>query len=232
MAESRRSLRDTLDGIEQQKRVVQQQYRNDPAQLERYMRVDYGPMVERYTKLLEDSDVPYRAAIAVVDRQLEEPEAALAQRTIVKQDPRDPLAYVFVDAADPMALVPMKPNPAYFRKAPRHFVHMVAATLTWDHEDPIAAKFHDDLLEAIDLGKLAAMVGTGMCQGSCPIHHSLRGGCERHRSREVADGVEDHVADRGPVARRSRPAARVGGLGGGVDRRALREDPDVAALVA
>ncbi len=37
--------------------------------------------------------------------------------------------------------------------------------------------------------------GSGMCQRSSPIHRALRGGCEGHRSREVADGVE---AERSP----------------------------------
>ena len=159
MERSRTSTKETIAGIEKQKPLMEEQYKNDPAKLDKYMRLDYKPMMERYQKILADNDKPYLAAIAVIDEQLNRSASILDQKTIVKQDPHSSLGYLFCDATDPMAAIPIQPNPGYFKKASRHYTHLITVETIWDHEDPISVKFHEDLSKALDLDRIRKFIG-------------------------------------------------------------------------
>lgn len=160
MESSRTSTRETIDRIEKEKGQKQEEYKNDQAKYEKYLRVDYNPMMERYKKFLEDNDKPYLAVIADIDKLLQQPESFLAERAIIKQDTHNNLAYLFTDATDPMAQVPILPNPGYFKRAPRHVAQFIELEIVWNHKDPIAVRFHDGIAAAMDIDVLKGFIGT------------------------------------------------------------------------
>lgn len=160
MESSRNSTQETIDRIEKEKTYKQEEYKNDPAKYEKYLRVDYNPGIERYKKFLQDNDKPYLAAIADIDKQLQQPESFLAEKAIIKQDTHDNLKYLFTEAMDPMAQVPILPNPDYFKRAPRHVAQFIELEIIWNHKDPIAVKFHDGIALALDMDVLKSYIGT------------------------------------------------------------------------
>jgi len=88
------------------------------------------------------------------------PESELNQPAIVKMDPHDALAYLFVDDDDPMGQVLIKPNPAYFnKKLPRSSPQFFWVSVRGNYTEPIATKFMADIMKAIDFTMLKNMLG-------------------------------------------------------------------------
>ena len=88
------------------------------------------------------------------------PETELNQPAIVKKDPDDNLSYLFTNDDDPFGEVLIKPNPGYFnKKLPRSTPQFFWVYVAWDHNEPIATKFREDIMSAVDFATLKNMLG-------------------------------------------------------------------------
>lgn len=160
MEQSAQSIRDVLKNLEIEKKFREEEYKNDPAKMEKYMRMDYLQIKERYQKFLADNDKKFKPAFDKLEAELRKPAAELNKQAIIKQDPNDFANYLFTDESDPFANILIKPNPAYFDKklspaAPQFFW----IYLKGYHKDPVAVRFMQDIARAIDFDMLQNMVG-------------------------------------------------------------------------
>jgi hypothetical protein len=78
----------------------------------------------------------------------------------VKRDPNDTYNYLFTDDNDKFGEVLIKLNPSYFNKklsktVPQFFLIYI----TWNHNEPIATKFREDIISAVDFATLKNMLG-------------------------------------------------------------------------
>src|SRR4030095_5161820 len=153
-------LKDVLKSIDVEKGFKETEYKNDKDKLEKYMRMDYRPMKERYEKQLSDVEKKFKPAFEKINDALKMPAAELAKPAIVKIDPKDYLSYLFTDAEDPFAHILIKPNPDYFNKkisksAPQFF----SVYIIGNPKNPVVARTMADLMAAVDLKALKAMLG-------------------------------------------------------------------------
>ena len=159
-AESSRQFKTVLDNNEMEKGFKEKEYKNDPEKLAHYMKMDYNNTKDRYGKLLADNEKIFKPAFEKIESLLKMREAELNQPAIVKMDPHDALAYLFVDDTDPMGQVLIKPNPAYFnKKLPKSSAQFFWVTLRGNYTEPIASKFMADIMKAVDFSMLKNMLG-------------------------------------------------------------------------
>lgn len=159
MLDASSGFKDQLKNKEIEKGFKEKEYKNDPVQLDRYMRMDYQSTKERYEKLLADNEKNFRPAFAKVESQLQMSASQLAEPAIVKSDPNDHLSYLLTDANDPNGKVLIKPNPAYFnKKLPRSSPQFISVTMVGNGKDPIAARAMADIMTAVDFNLLKNML--------------------------------------------------------------------------
>lgn len=160
MEQSAQSIRDVLKNLETEKKFKEEEYKNDPAKMEKYMRMDYLQIKERYQKFLADNDKKFKPAFDKLEAELRKPAAELNRQAIVKQDPNDFANYLFTDETDPFASILIKPNPGYFnKKLPPSAPQFFWIYLKGYHKDPVAVKFMQDIAGGIDFDMLQNMVG-------------------------------------------------------------------------
>lgn len=153
-------FKDVLKNIETEKSFKEKEFKNDPAKLAHYMKMDYVQVKARYEKLLADNDKRFTPVFTKMANQLRMPEDELNQPAIVKDDPDNASSYLFTTDDDPFGKNLIKPNPGYFNKklpksSPQFFMVYVRA----DDKDPIAAKFMTDVVKAVDFDLLKNMLG-------------------------------------------------------------------------
>lgn len=160
MQMSAEGSRDVLRRIEIEKKYKAEEYKNDPVKMEKYLRLDYNQVKERYQKYLAENDEPFHAAINNINEQLKASASELNQPAIVKQDPHDHLSYLFTTEDDPFCRILIEPNPQYFNtKLPASSPLFLFVFLKWYHTDPVATKFAEDINNAIDFNLLKNMIG-------------------------------------------------------------------------
>lgn len=153
------SFKETLDNIEIEKKYKETEFKNDPDKLQKYLKMDYQNLKDRYGKLLAENEKSYQPAFAKIEALLKMPPNELSQGAIVKTDPHDPLSYLFTDDNDPFGRVLIKPNPGYFKKLPKSSPQFFWIFMKGDPKDPIAAKAMIDIMNAVDFTKLKTMLG-------------------------------------------------------------------------
>jgi len=160
MLEAGRGFKDVLDRIEIEKGFKDQEYKNDPAKLSHYMKMDYLPSKERYEKLLADNEKNFKPAFLKIESLLKMSVSEMNQPAIVKQDPNDHLSYLFTDDNDPFGKVLIKPNPAYFnKKLPRSSPQFFWVYVRGNHKEKIATRFTTEIVKALDFATLKSMLG-------------------------------------------------------------------------
>ncbi|MBI5371642.1 MAG: hypothetical protein HZA79_06420 [Sphingobacteriales bacterium] len=153
-------IKDLLSQKEIEKKFKETEYKSAPEKLNKYLRMDYGVIKERYEKQQADLAKNYAPAFAKIEAALQAPAAEMAQPAIVKSDPHDPLSYLFTDDSDPFGEVLIKPNPGYFnKKLPRSYPQFFLITLTGNQKEPVAAKFIAGIQQALLFPALKAMLG-------------------------------------------------------------------------
>ena len=153
-------FKNILNNNEIEKGFKQKEYKNDPEQLKKYMKMDYLEVKARYEKLLSDNEKDYKPALEKIERQLKMPAVELDQQAIVKMDSDgNHSAYLFTDDSDPFGQVLIKPNPAYFKKLPKSSPQFFWVFLRGSHKDPIALKFMTDITKDVDFAVLKNMLG-------------------------------------------------------------------------
>jgi hypothetical protein len=160
MLYSASGFKDVLDRIEIEKKYKEAEYKNDPAKLNKYMKMDYLEVKARYEKLLAQNENKFKPAFDKLEAQLKLPASELNEQAIVKDDPYDHLSYLFTDANDPFRKILIKPNPGYFnKKLPKSSPQFFFVSIRWSHKDPIASKFSADIMKAVDFKLLKNMLG-------------------------------------------------------------------------
>jgi hypothetical protein len=161
MAASAASYNDMLKQIELQKGLMEKEYKNDPEKLKKYLKSDYQYTKDRYEKLLAANETNYKPEFDGIDSQLKISSADLDQPAIVKKDPKAKLdTYIFTEDSDPFGKVLIKPNPAYFnKKLSRSVPQFIWVSLVWNDKEPIASKFREDIMKAVDITTLKNMLG-------------------------------------------------------------------------
>jgi len=153
-------IEETLKNNEITKGFKETAYKNDPAKLEKYMKMDYRQIKERYEKFLANNEKDFKPAFDKIDAQLKMPAAELNQQAIVTTDPKDHLSYLFTDYDDPFGKILIKPNPGYFnKKLARSSPQFFWVSIRYNHKEPIATKVREDIMKAIDFAALKNMLG-------------------------------------------------------------------------
>lgn len=153
-------IEETLKNNEITKGFKETAYKNDPAKLEKYMKMDYRQIKERYQKFLADNEKNFKPAFDKIDAQLKMTTAELNQQAIVTTDPKDHLSYLFTNDDDPSGHILIKPNPGYFnKKLPKSSPQFFAIFIRYNHKEPIATKLREDIMKAVDFGVLKNMLG-------------------------------------------------------------------------
>jgi hypothetical protein len=153
--------KDALKSLELEKVLMEKTYKDDPEKLNKYLKKDYPYGKDKFEKLLAANANTYRPAFESMDKQLTAPDADLDQPAIVKKDPKARIdSYIFTSDDDPFGKVLIKPNPGYFNKElPRSTAQFILVSVTWNHNEPIASKFTEDILKAVDYAALKNMIG-------------------------------------------------------------------------
>ncbi len=153
-------IKDLLAQNEMEKKFKETEYKSDSENLNKYLRMGYAVIKERYEKQQADLAKNYAPAFAKIEAALQKPAAELDQLSIVKTDPHDPLSYLFTEDSDPFGEVLIKPNPGYFnKKLPRSYPQFFFITLTGNQKEPIAARFTADIQQALLFPALKTMLG-------------------------------------------------------------------------
>ena len=160
MADAAAGIKDVLKNKEIEKKYKEVEYKNDPDKLQRYMKMDYLSIKERYEKQLSEMEQNYQPAFDKIEVLLKMSPAELNQPAIIKQDPNDGLSYLFTDSDDPFCKILIKPNPAYFnKKLPRSSPQFFWVSVIHDDKNAIASKFMTDIMKAVDFTTLKSMLG-------------------------------------------------------------------------
>jgi hypothetical protein len=149
-----------LKNLEMEKGLEEVEYKNDPEKLAKYMK-GYKYTKDRYEKFLADNEKNYKPEFDKIETLLKMSAEELNQLAIVKLDPNSNLSsYLFTDDNDPFGEVLIKPNPAYFnKKLPRSTPQFFWVNVIWNHNDPIATRFMEDIMKAVDFAALKNMLG-------------------------------------------------------------------------
>lgn len=160
MLDAAKGFKDDLKNLEKEKGLEEVEYKNDPEKLAKYMK-GYEYTKDRYEKFLADNDKNYKPEFDKIETLLELSPEELNQHAIVKLDPNANMAsYLFTDDNDPFGEVLIKPNPGYFnKKLPRPTPQFFWVNVIWNHNDPIAARFMEDIMKAVDFAGLKIMLG-------------------------------------------------------------------------
>lgn len=155
------SFKENLKNIEIERKYKEEEYKNVPDKLKKYMNMDYLPMKERYEKLLSENEKEFKPVFDNIEEQLKLPVEELNHQAIVKQESNGNLyEYLFTDDDDPSGKILIKPNPDYFnKKLPRSSPQFFWVYTVWDHNEPISTKFSTDIMKAIDFVTLKNMLG-------------------------------------------------------------------------
>lgn len=160
MLDAAAGFKDVLDRIEIEKKYKEAEYKNDPVKLNKYMKMDYLEIKDRYEKLLAENENKFNPVFDKLEAQLKLPATELNEQAIVKDDPYNHLSYLFTDANDPFRKILIKPNPEYFnKKLPKSSPQFYWVYVRWSHKDPIASKFNADIMKAVDFATLKNMLG-------------------------------------------------------------------------
>ena len=152
--------RDVLKSIETEKSFKEKEFKNDPAKMSKYLKMDYGQIKARYEKLLADNDKYFAPAFSAIETQLKMPAVELDKPAIVKSDPHSSPNYLFTTADDPFCKILIKPNPYYFnKKLPKSTPQFFSVYVRADNKEAIAAKFMADIIKAVDFNLLKSMLG-------------------------------------------------------------------------
>jgi len=153
-------IKDVLNNLEIEKGFKEKEYKDDAEKMQKYMKMDYLPGKERYTKFLTELESKYKPAFKKIDEQLKKPASELNESAMVKMDPHDELSYLFTTVDDPIAKILIKPNPAYFnKKLPRSVPQFFSIYMRGNHNDPVVANFMSDIMKAVDFTVLKNMLG-------------------------------------------------------------------------
>lgn len=154
------SFKETLKSNEEEKARKEIEYKNDPKKLEYYIRMDYQYIKERNEKFIIDTEKDFKNALDKIETQLKLPPDELNQPSIVKDDPRDYLSYLFTTDDDPFGRVLIQPNPGYFNnKLPRSTPQFFTVQISGDDTNIITGKAMVDIMKAVDFELLKNMLG-------------------------------------------------------------------------
>lgn len=153
-------LKEQLGKWEIEKKYKEQEWKNDPVRLGKYIDNTYKPAIEREQKNYERATADIRKVISEIEEQLAGPAEDLDQMAIVKNDPNRTYNYLFTDKNDPFAQILTKPNRAYFNKGLPHSIpHFISIEIIYNHKDQVAEEVARAMTKALDLDYLRSFIG-------------------------------------------------------------------------
>ncbi len=160
MTKSTGSLKESLKTNEADKIGKEEEYKNDPERLQRYMKNSYLYNRDRFEKEIIKTEQNYKNALTKIETLLKTPTDESLQPVVVKKDPNDYLSYLFTTNSDAFSRVLIKPNPGYFntklsRSSPQFFV----VNVTGNDKDVVSSNFINGILKDFDFGELINMLG-------------------------------------------------------------------------
>ncbi len=160
MHDAAAGFKEDLKNLEMEKGLEEVEFKNDPEKLAKYMR-GYNYTKEKYEKFQADNEKNYKPEFDKIETQSERPVDELNQPAIVARDPNANLtSFVFTNEKDPFGEVLIKPNPGYFnKKLPRSVPQFFWVNVIWNPNDPIATRFGEDVMKAVDFDTLKSMLG-------------------------------------------------------------------------
>lgn len=153
-------FQDVLKNIEMEKGLMETEYKNSPEKLTKYMN-GYKYTKDRYEKFLADNEKNYMQEFDKIETQFKMSSEELNQQAIVARDPNADLSsFLFTNDEDLFGEVLIKPNPGYFnKKLPKSSPQFFYIYIVWNHNEPIATKFREDIMKAVDFASLKNMLG-------------------------------------------------------------------------
>ena len=167
-------FKEVLKNLETEKGLEEVEYKDDPEKLAKYMR-GYNYTKGRYENFLADNEKNYQPEFDKIETLLKMSPEELNQKAIVKLDPNANLAasYLFTDDKDPLCEILIKPNPGYFNaKLPRSSPQFIWVNVIWNQNEPIASKFREDIMKAVDFAALKNMLGKSEIGNKITINQS------------------------------------------------------------
>lgn len=153
-------LKERLTSWETEKKYKEQEWKNDPGRLGKYMDNTYKPGIEREQKDHERTTTELRKVISEIEDQLAGSAAELDQAAIVKIDPNRTFNYLFTEKNDPFAQILTKPNKVYFNKGlQRSIPHFISIELIYNNKDQVAEAAALAMAKALDLDYLRSFIG-------------------------------------------------------------------------
>ena len=153
-------LKEQLAKWETEKKYKEQEWRNDPTKLSKYIDNTYKPGIDRENQNYKRTTADMRKIIEQIEDELTAPAEELNQQAIVKKDPHSTFNYLFTDKDDPFAEILTKPNPAYFsKKLPNSIPHFISVEIIYNHKDEVAVSVANDMAKAVDLDYLKSFIG-------------------------------------------------------------------------
>jgi hypothetical protein len=154
------SSKESLKLNEEEKVRKEDEYKNDPEKLQRYLKIFYMYNKDRYEKDVIRTEQNYKNALTRIETLLQMPSGDLGQPAIVRKDPNDYLSYLFTTDDDAFGRVLIKPNPGYFNgKLPRSSPQFILVNVTGNEKSAISAEVMTDLMKDFDFTALKNMLG-------------------------------------------------------------------------
>ncbi|MCU0384492.1 MAG: hypothetical protein MUE38_00575 [Flavihumibacter sp.] len=159
LKEEEENLRKNLEDLERQKKDIEKILKNDPDKWAAYLKNDYEPAPGRYQEQFNKTKSSLDRAIERVNEQLEAPESELNQRAIVAQSSTQAYDYNFVQEGSQFSRIPVKPNPAYYKKGLGPSVpQFMELGIKYNPEDRVSLLFVQEMEKLINLQELKTWI--------------------------------------------------------------------------
>lgn len=180
--EEEEALRKNLADLERQKKDIEKILRNEPDKWAAYLKNDYEPAPKRYQEGFNKTKSALDLAIERVNEQLEAPESELNQRAIVAQSSTHAYDYNFVQEGSQFSRIPVKPNPAYYKKGLGPSVpQFMEVGIKYNPEDRVSLIFAQEMEKVLNLQELKSwIVGkTSSASAAVPVTSTVKSATEK-----------------------------------------------------
>lgn len=159
LKEEEENLKKNLADLERQKKDIEKILKNEPDKWAAYLKNDYEPAPRRYQERYNTTKSSLERAIERVNEQLEAPEEELNQLAIVAQSSTHAYDYNFVKEGTQFSRIPVKPNPAYYKKGIGPSVpQFIELGIKFNPQDQVSLLFAQDLEKLINLQELKSWI--------------------------------------------------------------------------
>ena len=182
LKEEEENLQKNLADLERQKKDIEKILKNEPEKWAAYLKNDYEPAPRRYQEGHNKTKSTLDRAIERVNEQLEAPESELNQRAVVAQSSTHVYDYNFVKEGTQFSRIPVKPNPAYYKKGIGPSVpQFIEVGIKYNPEDQVSLLFAQEMEKLINLQELRSWIAgkTGTTAAVVPVRSTVTTATEK-----------------------------------------------------